>query len=191
MTQAVKTTYLEMNSVAGFNPAPRFADRMTVQSIAYDTYICFVLFAGVGLPWRWYSRLSWSPEDWDRYFDSTNTGMWLGFEGDKLVGYFELEFQDRGDTEIKFIGLLPQYIGRGLGGVLLSHAVQKAWSKNTKRVWLHTCNNDAEAALNNYIARGFSVYREEVNTEDIPGKADLAQKIADFYRAYMDRYMAG
>src|SRR4030095_14361795 len=53
-------------------------------------------------------------------------------------------------------GLLPEFIGRGLGGPLLTSAIEEAWrtSPSASRVWVHTCNLDHPSALGNYQARG-------------------------------------
>jgi GNAT superfamily N-acetyltransferase len=61
--------------------------------------------------------------------------------------------------------MLPAFTGRGLGGRLLTHAVQRAWTHAagvaTRRVWVNTCTLDHPAALANYLARGFVQFREE------------------------------
>jgi ribosomal protein S18 acetylase RimI-like enzyme len=89
---------------------------------------------------------------------------------------------------MKFIGLMPQYIGRGYGGALLSHAVEEGWKYDTTRLWLHTCDLDSEAALNNYISRGFNVYREESAWEEIPEKEEFIALVSGFYNQYIDKY---
>ncbi|MBA3872529.1 MAG: N-acetyltransferase, partial [Anaerolineae bacterium] len=43
----------------------------------------------------------------------------------------------------------------------LSYAIHRAWMDGAKRIWLHTCNLDGPYALDNYIKRGFSVYKTE------------------------------
>ena len=63
-------------------------------------------------------------------------------------------------TEIAYFGLLPKFIGKGLGGGFLSYAVEKAWEFKKKRIWVHTCNYDHPNALKNYKARGFEIYKE-------------------------------
>ncbi len=74
----------------------------------------------------------------------------------------ELEAQAGGSVEIVYFGLLPEFIGQGLGGALLSAAVGRAWEvRDTKRVWVHTCSQDHENALSNYLARGFELFRTE------------------------------
>ena len=47
---------------------------------------------------------------------------------------------------------------RGFGGGLLTDALERAWTWDARRVWVHTCTLDHEAALRNYQARGMRVY---------------------------------
>jgi ribosomal protein S18 acetylase RimI-like enzyme len=79
-----------------------------------------------------------------------------------------------GDVEIKSLGLLPRFIGQGLGGHLLTVAVERAWAPiedggmGATRVWLHTCTHDHPHALHNYQARGFRVCKIEVEPANSP-----------------------
>ena len=116
----------------------------------------------VGAPWRWTDKLQWSDGDWSRYVCREELGTWVARLGDDVVGYFELECQHDGDVEIKYLGLLPDFIGRGLGGPLLSQAVEAAWNLGgTRRVWVHTCTDDHEHALGNYLKRRFTIFKTE------------------------------
>jgi GNAT superfamily N-acetyltransferase len=84
------------------------------------------------------------------------------------AGYFELEKQSDGDVELAYFGLLPRFIGRGIGGILLTKAVKLAWETcGTTRVWVHTCTLDGPTALANYQARGFRTYNEETNEVEL------------------------
>jgi len=38
------------------------------------------------------------------------------------------------------------------------------------RVWVHTCTLDHPGALPNYIARGFRVYKEETDYQELTGQ---------------------
>ena len=80
------------------------------------------------------------------------------------AGYFELRGDRVGGTEIAYFGLLPEFTGRGLGGYLLTVAVQRAWATGTERVWLHTNTLDHPAALPNYLKRGFRAFHSETYT---------------------------
>jgi GNAT superfamily N-acetyltransferase len=79
-------------------------------------------------------------------------------------------------VEIAYFGLLPEFIGRGLGGAMLTSAIENAWawSPTPSRIWVHTCNRDHPGALANYQARGFKIYKTV--TADSPlhkaGQAD-------------------
>ena len=66
-----------------------------------------------------------------------------------------------GSIEIAYFGLLREFLGRGLGGHLLTQAVQRAWEAGASRVWVHTSTLDHPAALPNYLKRGFKVYKTE------------------------------
>ena len=65
-------------------------------------------------------------------------------------------------VEIAQFGLLPSFIGIGLGGYLLCDAVQRARELGAGRVWLHTCSLDHPKALAVYRSAGFEVYDREV-----------------------------
>jgi GNAT superfamily N-acetyltransferase len=119
-------------------------------------------YGAVGSQWQWADRLEWSEDDWHRYVHRDALTTCVGQSYGKSVGYFELESKDDGDIEIAYFGLLPEFIGRGMGGALLTAAVEHAWGiRGTRRIWVHTCTHDHEHALDNYCKRGFSVFKTE------------------------------
>lgn len=116
----------------------------------------------VGSSWNWTERLVWSDDDWHDYVHRDALSTWVARIGGQSAGYFELESQADGNVEIAYFGLLPEFIGRGLGGPLLSAAVERAWDRpDTRRVWVHTCTDDHQHALDNYRKRGFEVFKTE------------------------------
>ncbi len=187
----VKTTYLEIGEEDEFKPKEGYREKVKMIEVQNDIYLNYFLFTGVGLPWRWYSRLKWTMKEWDEYLSSGRVKTYLGFSNLKLIGYYELFFVDNNDVEIKFIGLFPGNMGGGLGGMLLSHAIDSARANNVNRIWLHTCSNDSETALQNYLARGFRIFREEENFEHVPDKSELIELISVFYNRYIDRLKGG
>lgn len=119
-------------------------------------------YCAVGAAWRWTDRLPWPGEQWRRHVEREELETWLGRLEGRECGYFELERQDGGDVEIAYFGLLPEFLGRGLGGPLLTAAAARAWAvPGTRRVWLHTCTHDHPRALANYLARGFTPFKRE------------------------------
>ena len=167
-------------------PAP--GDDIEVKKVEIPTpVINHFFFVNVGRPWRWFSRLSWALEDWKNLVEKESISTWIGYMAGSPFGY--IEFDQQGErVEIAFFGLLPQYIGMKLGGFLLSEAIRLAWSLGPKRVWVHTCTLDHEHALNNYLARGFSIYKEETVTEQIPDDDDPIWSTPNFYNSLSVEY---
>jgi len=44
---------------------------------------------------------------------------------------------------------------------LRKSALNKAWSYEPNRIWLHTCTLDHPAALPNYLKAGFALFKQE------------------------------
>ena len=117
----------------------------------------------VGMLWHWTNRISWNEKQWRDWAESEDIQTWMLLLKGTPAGYFELEAQDTA-VELAYFGLLPQFLEKGLGGGLLSAAVEIAWEMKTKRVWVHTCSLDHPHALKNYQARGFQIYRETMTS---------------------------
>ena len=109
----------------------------------------------VGSPWHWVDRLDWSPELWMQWADRPELHLIVcRFEG-RDAGYAELEQQADGNVEIAYFGLVPEAMGQGIGRWWLATVIGYAWSlPGTSRVWVHTCDLDAPAALSTYRSRG-------------------------------------
>jgi GNAT superfamily N-acetyltransferase len=81
------------------------------------------------------------------------------------AGFAELDRRIEGEIELVSFGLIPEFIGQGLGRYLLQWTIDKAWSYQPRRFWLHTCTKDHPAALPNYLKAGFAVFKEEVKEQ--------------------------
>jgi GNAT superfamily N-acetyltransferase len=185
----VTTTYFEMTSPEMLRPKDLGMNDVVVSEAEIpDPAINHFFFVNVGRPWKWYSRLAWSFEDWKNWVESDRVRTWIGYIRGTPFGYFELE--DQGSSiEISFIGVLPGFIGKGLGGFLLSEAVRIAWSSGPERIWVHTCSLDHKSAIPNYLARGFQVYKEETLKEQIPDEDDLIWYTPEYYRSRARAYL--
>ncbi len=164
----VKTTYLEMtsaNEAAGFD-RPRMLDvrRAEVPCPELNRF----LYTAVGSDWWWYDRLGWSRAKWLGYLDRPELETWVAYLSGTPAGYFELEAQGGSEVEIVYFGLLPTFMGRGLGSELLATAIERAWQREPRRVWLHTCSLDHPRALQNYRSHGFRRYKTEEGIERLP-----------------------
>jgi GNAT superfamily N-acetyltransferase len=81
------------------------------------------------------------------------------------AGFAELDRHSEGEIELVNFGLMPEFIGQGLGRYFLQWTIDKAWSYGPRRFWLHTDTKDHPSALSNYLKRGFAVYKEEIRDE--------------------------
>ena len=120
------------------------------------------LYTEVGRDYHWIDRLGWSDQEVARYLEDPRLELWILRAGGPLAGYFELRKEQDGAVEIAYFGLLPAYVGRGLGRYLLTAAVQRAWSAGASRVWVHTSSLDHPSALPNYLARGFKITESRI-----------------------------
>ncbi len=168
MEKFVTITFLEMTNRADLRRArdpevPFIVTRAEVPSPELNRF----LYKEVGGQWLWYERVVWDDARWLQYLERPEVETWVGYLRGTPAGYFELEQQDS-DVQIAYFGLLPRFIGKGLGGPLLTKAIERAWEMGGNRVWVHTCDLDHPQALANYIARGMKPYRTEKKIENIP-----------------------
>ncbi len=160
--------YLEMKDKIEYSPSAQIDPDFWSKKIDVECpEINKMFYIAVGSHWDWIDKLEWTNEQWHQYGTRKGLETWIGYYKNTPAGYFELEFQNGGDVEIVYFGLLKQFIGKGLGGIFLSQAIQGAWNAGAKRVWLHTCNLDHPAALENYIARGFKLFKTEKEYKEI------------------------
>ncbi|MCL1113157.1 MULTISPECIES: GNAT family N-acetyltransferase [Shewanella] len=124
------------------------------------------LYQFVGAAWEWTDKLSWSDSQWQAYSEADNLHLYVAYVGGSPAGYFELQQQADGNVEIMYFGLGERFIGQGYGGYLLTQAIEHAWAlPNTRRVWVHTCSLDHPSALQNYQARGFTLFRTDIEPQ--------------------------
>lgn len=81
------------------------------------------------------------------------------------AGFAELDRRIEGEIKLAQFGLMPEFIGQGLGRYFLQRTIDQAWSYSPRRFWLHTCTQDHPAALPNYLKAGFAGYKEEVKEQ--------------------------
>jgi GNAT superfamily N-acetyltransferase len=171
MKVPVTTTYLEMRSPEALRLARRVPDDMLLVRAGIPSPVLNrALYTGIGGDWFWMDRLSWTWQQWMSWLSRPEVETWVAHQAGTQAGYFELELQHEGNVEIAYLGVLPQFAGKGIGGYLLSQAVHRAWAMRPgiRRVWVHTCTLDHPGALKNYLARGFSLFKEEVSQMELP-----------------------
>jgi len=169
--QAVRT-YLEMHDPSDLQGAPAPPGDVAIERVtACPPDLWRYLYAEVGRDYHWTDRLGWTDEEILRYLADPAIELWIVRVGGETAGYFELHREPDAAIEIAYFGLLPPFTGQGLGKFVLTTAVQRAWSLGATRVWVHTSSLDHPSAFSNYLARGFSVWKQE--TYEIQGGETL------------------
>lgn len=164
----VTTWYLEMLSRASAHPIDSPTHEARIERIDPPRPdLNRWLYSAVGNGWHWTERLPWDATQWTAWVDRPGVETLVLKLGDEVAGYVELEDQAEGHVEVAYFGLLPAFIGRRLGGYLLSVGVERAWARGARRVWVHTCSLDGPHALANYQARGFRVYKVETTQQEL------------------------
>jgi len=160
----VTITYLEMRKQPARGPArpPRLTEKIALMSAERPTVGFYrYLYNAVGEPWRWYERNQLSDEQLAAIVQDELVEVCVLYYGGTPAGYAELDFRQKGEVELAYFGLIPDYIGLGLGQYLLDWAIDSAWSRQPERLWVNTCTLDHPAALPIYQKAGFVPYDQE------------------------------
>ena len=161
--ESLITSYLEMRSPGQLRPKRADSRFQVREKTERDWRFNRDLYFRVGEQWDWIDKRPWTNQQWREYATAPELRTFGGYYDDQLAGYYELRRDDSGGVEIAYFGLLPEFIGRGFGGALLTSAIEEAWRMSPKpsRVWVHTCNRDHPQALANYQSRGMVIYEVE------------------------------
>jgi GNAT superfamily N-acetyltransferase len=160
-------TYVEMTSRDQLAPSPQVPG-LALKPLERDAPSVVDLQVRIGAPYRWPAALQTETE-WAAWFVRYPARAFrlLSFE-DEPAGIVAYDVHPDDDVEIETFGLLPEFVGRGLGGYALTLATRQAWdmTPTVRRVWLHTSTLDHPHALSNYHARGFRTFRTEEGVRD-------------------------
>jgi len=132
------------------------------------------LFRLVGAPWLWFSRLIMDDAKLASIIQHPKVEL-FAVEDDARgdAGMIELDFRERGECELAFIGLVPELSGKGHGKWLLAEAVTRAWRDGVTRVHVHTCSLDHPAALPAYRRAGFVPFKRAIERFPDPRLLDI------------------
>ena len=170
-------TYLEMTTLPAAPPIRpplagieiRLARRPTVSFYRY-------LYRTIGDEWTWVVRRLLSDEELLRIIGDPAVEVNVLWVDGVPAGYAELDRRQAPDTELAYFGLLPEFIGRGLGRYLLDWTIRHAWRAGPRRLCVHTCDFDHPRAIAVYRNSGFRVYDQRVEQLELPPGVPLRQR---------------
>lgn len=135
------------------------------------------LYNTVGQDWLWYERRQMNDETLAEIIHDERVAVDVLYCGGVPAGYAELDARMQPAVEVAYLGLMPEFIGRGLGRYIVDWAIDAAWALEPERVWIHTCNLDHPAALPTYQKAGFTVFNRQTvsipNPRLLPSFAEL------------------
>jgi GNAT superfamily N-acetyltransferase len=161
---ATVVTTLEMRTRPPLRPLPASPLRLSHwKAPALAKYR--MLFARVGTPWLWYSRLAMEDARLAAIIHDPGILVFAALDPAGVeVGMIELDHRRAGECELSYFALVPELAGKGHGRWLMANALANAWRPGTRRVWVHTCTLDHPNALGFYRASGFVAVSRTVET---------------------------
>lgn len=161
-------TYLEMSQ----RPAPRdVAAPEGVTLLAHeaaDLAWYRGLYRAVGEDWLWFSRLYMEDAALAAILHHKDVEVYALRKDGRDLGLLELDFRDPDNTELAFFGLSKELIGTGAGRWMMERALDLAFKRPIRRLFVHTCTLDSPQAVGFYIRSGFVPYGRAIEVMDDP-----------------------
>jgi GNAT superfamily N-acetyltransferase len=163
-------TYLEMTQRPSSPTPPRPAMPIALMR-AQDMPVSFYryLYNSVGEDWLWYERRIVADDKLAEIIRDPDVYVYVLYVKGAPAGYGELDLRaGKERVELEYFGLLPDFIGLGLGRFFLRWLVDEAWTHEPERVTVNTCDLDHPSALRLYQSTGFNVYERKTHEFDDP-----------------------
>ena len=164
MSTRVERNYLDIISLNDLSEIDKPSNNFDVRLVdPPDFQLNNFFYKQIGKEYKWVDRLIWNENQWIKYINNSNVRTYTLQDNNNLAGYFEQIFdQKKLECEIAYFGILQDYVGKRLGGYLLSYAIKKSFAVGANRVWVHTCSLDHKYALKNYLSRGMKIFKSEI-----------------------------
>jgi len=143
-----------------------------IESPTPEEYLA--LYSAVGRDWLWFSRLQMPREELLAILQNPRVEVYRLEAPGGQTGILELDFAEAETCELAFFGVTRGLVGGGAARWLMNRAIQRAWSRPIKRLWVHTCTFDHPNAVQFYIRSGFTPFYREVEVIDDPRLQGLA-----------------
>ena len=137
--------------------------RAVTPTISFYRY----LYDAIGGDWTWTARRLMDDDRLSADIQDPLVEVNVLWVGGVPAGMMELDRRSGCDIELLYFGLMPAFIGRGLGRYALDWTIDRAWSFRPSRFWVHTCDLDHPNALAVYQKAGFVIYERGKSREVI------------------------
>ncbi|HWA92510.1 MAG TPA: GNAT family N-acetyltransferase [Rhizomicrobium sp.] len=162
-------TFLEMHARPSALPPPQPKGKVAIlKADNPPVHFYRYLYDTIGAPYWWVDRKKLSDDALAAVVRAPETELYVLYADGCPAGMAELEFRDAKAGQLAYFGLMPDYVGHGLGYFFLYHAVQLAWAKPISRLLINTCTLDHPRALPLYQRIGFVPYSREDRYIELP-----------------------
>ena len=126
------------------------------------------LYRRVGEDWLWCSRALMSDTELAAVIHAASIEVYALVADGRDEGLLELDFRQPGQCELVYFGVTANLIGTGAARFLMNRALERAWSGDVQRVWVHTCTFDHPSSVAVYQRSGFIPFRRQIEVADDP-----------------------
>lgn len=119
------------------------------------------LYDTIGRDYFWTSRRVLSDEALLKIIHDDLVHIYVLYVEGVPAGFAELDFRKMPTADLAFLGIMPDFIGRGLGRFLLCETIETAWMHHPTKLTVQTCTLDHPSALPLYQRNGFSPCGQE------------------------------
>lgn len=169
----VTVTFLRQRARPALTPQPRPRGKLALLR-AEDPPVHFYryLYDLVGRPWNWVSRRYLSDDELSAIIKNPAVHLYVLYVDGVPAGMAEIDAAAASLVDIRFFGLAPDFIGRGLSRYFLSNVIELAWDLAPREVRIETCTLDHPAALALYQKFGFTVFDQRQGRVDLLPEQD-------------------
>ncbi|MBK5928511.1 GNAT family N-acetyltransferase [Rhodobaculum claviforme] len=160
-----RITYLGMQARPTYDWPQMPSDRVAASLLCAEgppVWYFRALYEAVGRGHAWEDLLEEPDAVLAGWLATPTVRLWTLCRGGWPQGFFVLDATDEEETDLSYLGLVPDAVGLGYGRYLLRTAILTAWERpGMRRLTVNTCSLDHPRALAMYQRSGFEVMRAE------------------------------
>ena len=174
-----RVTYMARETPPEETPPPAPVSGITFNhkaDISVDAYRN--LHRMVGENWLWWERLALDDAALGILIFHPDTDIYTLRVDGELAGFVEIDCSKAKAPAIRYFGLMPDFIGKRLGGFMMESLLHRVSQPPVRQVTLDTCDLDHPAAIDFYRRHQFKETSTEVQSAEDPRMAGILPKIA-------------
>ncbi len=126
------------------------------------------LYLEVGRPYLWCERANLNDHELSTLIHDPTCKIYHMLVAGVPAGFFEIKDQGHKYFSLQYFGLVPQFVGKGLGPWLLNEAIGRMIHEGASNLYVETCNLDHPKALLTYQKAGFIPYKRLKKSLHVP-----------------------